>query len=163
MKRRKAAVNAALLVAYLVSAVPALTGVNAHEWVGLAVMAMLLAHAASSLPAFQGRIARARSGESLVQVGYVVLDAALFVVLAVVVVSGVLVSGAVLPALGLYASGYYVWDPLHAIAAKVLFALMMVHVSVHISRIVRAAIRSNGEEPCDNKGEGAHEEVFDER
>ena len=41
------------------------------------------------------------------------------------------VSGAVLPALGLYADGYYFWDPLHAIAAKALLALLLVHVVAH--------------------------------
>ena len=36
-----------------------------------------------------------------------------------------------LPALGLYADGYYFWDPLHAIAAKALLALLLVHVVAH--------------------------------
>ena len=48
-----------------------------------------------------------------------------------VTVSGIMVSGAVLPALGLYADGYYFWDPLHAIAAKALLALLLVHVVAH--------------------------------
>lgn len=33
--------------------------------------------------------------------------------------------------LGLYADGYYFWDPLHAIAAKALLALLLVHVVAH--------------------------------
>ena len=36
----------------------------------------------------------------------------------VATVSGLMVSGTVLPVLGLYAPGYFFWDPLHAIAAK---------------------------------------------
>ena len=51
--------------------------------------------------------------------------------LAVCAVSGVMVSGAVLPAFGLYAEGYFFWDPLHAASAKVLLALLLVHVAVH--------------------------------
>ena len=37
----------------------------------------------------------------------------------------------VLRAFGLYAEGYYFWDPLHAVSAKVLLALLVVHVAVH--------------------------------
>ena len=40
-------------------------------------------------------------------------------------------SGAVLQAFGLYAEGYYTWSPLHAAAAKALFALLLVHMAVH--------------------------------
>ena len=38
-------------------------------------------------------------------------------------VSGIMVSGDVLRAFGWYAEGYYFWDPLHAVSAKVLLAL----------------------------------------
>lgn len=48
-----------------------------------------------------------------------------------VTVSGLGVSGTVLHAFGLYVDGYFVWAPLHAIAAKVLLALLLVHVAVH--------------------------------
>ena len=51
--------------------------------------------------------------------------------LALCVVSGLLVSGDVLPALGLYADGYYFWDPVHAFSAKLLLALIIVHIVVH--------------------------------
>ena len=37
----------------------------------------------------------------------------------------------VIEAVGLYADGYYFWDPLHAMSAKLLLALMLVHVAVH--------------------------------
>lgn len=60
-----------------------------------------------------------------------VLDALIAAALAVCAVSGVMVSGAVLPAFGLYAEGYFFWDPLHAASAKVLLALLLVHVVVH--------------------------------
>ena len=36
-----------------------------------------------------------------------------------------------LPALGLYADGYYFWDPVHAFSAKLLLALIIVHIVVH--------------------------------
>ena len=62
-----------------------------------------------------------------------------------VTVSGIMVSGAVLPALGLYADGYYFWDPLHAIAAKALLALLLVHVVVHWHWLVGFVKNGKGE------------------
>ena len=53
------------------------------------------------------------------------------VALSTVFVSGLGMSGAVLQAFGLYAEGYYTWSPLHAAAAKALFALLLVHMAVH--------------------------------
>ncbi|MEI3231991.1 MAG: DUF4405 domain-containing protein [Gordonibacter pamelaeae] len=67
----------------------------------------------------------------------------------VCVVSGVLVSGAVLPALGYYAQGYYFWDPLHAVSAKVLLALLLVHVVVHARWFMRFAMRGKDTEHAD--------------
>lgn len=62
--------------------------------------------------------------------GRLALNIVLLVALAACVVSGVMVSGAALPSLGLYATGYSFWDPLHAVAAKVLLAALIVHVVV---------------------------------
>ena len=54
------------------------------------------------------------------------------IALAVCVTSGVMVSGAVLPTLGLYAEGYYFWNPLHAVSAKVLLALLLIHLFINV-------------------------------
>ena len=59
------------------------------------------------------------------------------VALAVVMVSGLLISGAILPAFGLYADGYYFWDPLHAASAKVLLALLLIHLATNLGVVVR--------------------------
>lgn len=59
------------------------------------------------------------------------------------VVSGVMVSGAALPSLGLYATGYSFWDPLHAVAAKVLLAALIVHVVVRAPAAL-AVLRQRG-------------------
>lgn len=51
------------------------------------------------------------------------------------VVSGVFVSATVLSAFGLFAPGYFVWDPLHAASAKVLLALVLVHAVSHAGKL----------------------------
>lgn len=61
-----------------------------------------------------------------------VLNGVLLVALAFCVVSGIMVSGALLPSLGLYATGYYFWDPVHALSAKVLLAALLVHIVLRI-------------------------------
>ncbi len=168
MDRKMLAFDVVVLVVYLAAANPAITGIGAHEWLGLGVCLVLVAHAAISGGRAQDRRRRARSenaggggrcrsegaacevtaagasprgpkaapqegksGASAARVARWALDALIAVALAVCAVSGVMVSGAVLPAFGLYAEGYFFWDPLHAASAKVLLALLLVHVAVH--------------------------------
>lgn len=118
MDRRNLAIDAIALVVYLVVATPTITGIGLHEWLGLGVLAVFFAHAAAAL----ARKPRA---------GNLVVDVLVLVALAAVAVSGLMVSGAVLPAFGCYAEGYCFWDPLHAISAKVLLALLLVHAAAH--------------------------------
>ena len=126
---RRIVFDTVLIAAYALVAVPALTGVGAHEWLGVAVVAALLAHCArrGAAPA-RGAAAAGRA----------VLNGLIVVALAACAVSGAMVSGAVLPALGLYARGYFFWDPLHAASAKVLLALLLVHLALNVGAVVRA-------------------------
>ena len=129
-KRSALVVDLIVLVVYLVVANPALTGIGVHEWLGIAAFVAFVAHAAQhgDWVAETSRTAFARP--SVGRTGPFVLDA-LIVAFMTCTVSGVLVSGAVLPALGLYADGFFFWDPLHAASAKVLLALLVVHVVAH--------------------------------
>lgn len=137
MDRRNLIVDVATLVVYLVVANPALTGIGLHEWLGLgafvAFFVHLLLHADWAVEALRGSLSRPSWGRT----GNLVLDALIVVAFMTAMVSGIMVSGAVLPALGLYAEGYYFWDPLHAMSAKALLALLLVHVIVHWRWIVR--------------------------
>lgn len=131
MDRKNFAVDLAALVGTVVVLLPSTTGIAVHEWLGLALFAVLFAHcalhaqwAANALSVFVRRRLAARLGK-------LAFDVLVLVTLVVVLLSGLMVSGAVLPALGLYADGYYFWDPLHAISAKALTAMLLVHVVVH--------------------------------
>ena len=134
-RRRNLAIDLIALVVYLVAANPALTGIGVHEWLGLGVLVAFLAHAAMHLD-WAGSVLGGLGGAPWGTRGNLVLDALILVAFMVVTVSGLCVSGAVLPALGLYSEGYFFWDPLHAIAAKALLALLLVHVIVHGKWIV---------------------------
>lgn len=129
LARRRLVFDVVVLVGYLLSANPAITGIPVHEWVGLGAFVLLAAHCAAR------GMWRGTGGKGL---GLTVLNVLVLLCTALCVVSGVMVSGTVLLALGLFADGYYFWDPLHAVAAKMLLALLLVHVAVHIPWIAGA-------------------------
>ena len=131
MDKKNLAIDAAALLVYLVVANPALTGIGLHEWLGLAVLVVLFVHLLVHIDWCVDAVRSALRHPTLARTGNLVVDVLALVAFVVVTVSGVMVSGAVLPALGLYADGYYFWDPLHAVSAKVLLALLLVHVAAH--------------------------------
>ena len=141
MKRSaKLALDVCAFALYAVVSLPTLTGVGVHEWLGLGILAVLAVHIAAGLGAVV-RMARpmgdgTRSGKAAAMVA---LDALLLAALAVCAVSGLLISGTVLPSFGLFADGYYFWNPLHAASAKLLLALLLVHVVAHWRWIANAA------------------------
>lgn len=145
MDRKNLAVDVVALVVYLVVANPALTGIGLHEWLGLGVLVVFLVHGAVHVEWILDGVRASRKHSSWTRTGNLVLDGLILVVFMVVTVSGLLISGAVLPTFGLYAPGYYFWDPLHAVSAKVLLALLLVHVVLHWKWLVSFLKREKGE------------------
>ena len=131
MDGKRLVVDVVALAVYALVANPAWTGIGLHEWASLGLFVVFIVHCAMHVDwvveTFAGLVRR----PSPARTGNLVLDALTLAALMTTAVSGILVSGAVLPALGLYADGYYFWDPLHAISAKVLLALLLVHVVAH--------------------------------
>lgn len=142
MHRRFFVVDVIVLTLYAASSLPGITSVAVHEWLGLVTFVALAVHLGMHMDwAFHALKPSER--RSAAQAGRLVLDALLLIALVVCVVSGVFVSGAVLPSLGLYAEGYYFWDPLHAASAKVLLALLVVHLVANVRMI--AGLMGKGE------------------
>ncbi|MEC4271755.1 DUF4405 domain-containing protein [Adlercreutzia sp. R25] len=148
MKRSHVLFDVVVLVAYVAAANPVVTGIPLHEFVGLLVVVLVAAHVVASA---DGLLARGRKGG----VARMALNAVLLLSLGTCAVSGVMVSGDVLPALGLYATGYHFWDPLHAFAAKVLLAAIIVHVVVRapaaLAVLRRGASLSGDLDACDER------------
>ncbi len=126
---RKLWIDGIALLVYIVVSLPGLTGVAAHEWLGLAIFVVLAVHLAQHLTTLAPKQTKNRAA----RITRTVLAVALGISLMVVMVSGLMVSGAVLPTFGYYAEGYYFWNPLHAIFAKILLALFQVHLFVNIA------------------------------
>ncbi len=142
-RKKNLAIDIGALVVYLVVANPALTGIGAHEWLGFVVLLAFFVHCAVHGD-WIFSVASGPGSASWGARGNFVLDALILVAFAVVMVSGLCISGAVLPFAGLYAPGYFFWDPLHAISAKVLLALLLVHVVVHWRWIARFSGKRKG-------------------
>jgi len=135
-------VDAVVLVVYALAANPAVTGVSAHEWLGIGALVVVVAHTAMHFDYLIETVRHAAHRHGM-RLAKFMLDAALVVVFMLCCVSGLMVSGAVLPALGLYAEGYYFWDPLHAASAKLLLALLLVHVVANWKLVV-AGVKRKG-------------------
>ncbi len=143
--RKNLIVDLIALAVYAVAANPALTGIGFHEWACLGAFAVFLVHVALHWDWAADAARGALEGPSLARTGNLVLGILLLVAFTVCAVSGLMVSGAVLPAFGLYAEGYYFWGPLHAASAKLLLALLLVHVAAHW-RWVASFIKKKGSE-----------------
>lgn len=97
MRAPRIAFDIMLLAFYLVTANPATTGMPLHEYLGVGVFVLMVAHVVMSGEGLGGRGRWTQR----------VLNGVLLAALAFCVVSGIMVSGALLPSLGLYATGYY--------------------------------------------------------
>lgn len=119
------------LVVYLVVANPAWTGIGVHEWLSLGVCVVLFVHILFHMDWVIKTTKLAFTKPSWVTTGNWCLNVLLLITLVLCMVSGLLISGDVLPNMGLYADGYYFWDPVHSFSAKLLLALIIVHVVIH--------------------------------
>ena len=132
--KKKFIIDMGVLIIYLIAANPSFTGVSLHEWIGLGVLVIFIVHTAVSadrLVTIIRTLKSERKQGKVFGIGHCFLDAVIVIALMVCAVSGLMISGAVLQTFGLYADGYYFWNPLHAVSAKVLLALLVVHVATH--------------------------------
>ncbi len=153
--KRNLAVDMVALAVYLVAANPALTGIGVHEWLGLAVFVVLLVHVALHFDWIVETVKGAARAPSATRLGNLVLDVLSLIAFVVVTVSGLGVSGSVFAAFGVYADGYYFWDPLHAISAKVLLALLVVHVAAHWKWLYNVLKKERGGKNGNDSCEGS--------
>lgn len=126
---------------YLVAANPDVTGLAIHEWVSSGVFVVLVVHAAQHYDWIIETLKKSGERRTPARVGRLVLDILTVVTFMVVTVSGLMVSRFILPLFDLVAPGYFFWNPLHSISAKVLLALLVIHVVVNIGKVI-AMIRS---------------------
>lgn len=137
MGAKRLGLDACALFVFLLVANPTITGIDVHEWLGLGSLVAFVAHVAGSA-VFAKEAGRKKRKRSAATTANRLIDTIMLITMMTCVVSGLMVSGAVLQTLGLYAHGYYFWDPLHAITAKLFFALILVHLVLHWPAIAQA-------------------------
>ena len=149
--KKNLVIDLVALLVYAVVANPMVTGIAVHEWIGLGLLVVMFVHCALHVDwvidvfcrvgrarGAQGntsRLARGGRGDAL-RIARVLLAACLLLSFVACCVSGALISGTVLQLFGWYAPGYYFWDPLHAITAKMFLALIVVHLVVHAKWLI---------------------------
>lgn len=128
---RSVVIDILALLLYIIAANPAITGLGIHEWVSLGVLAIFIVHGIQHYDWVLETLKALSKHPSLTQIANLVLGILLVVVFMVVTVSGIMVSRHILPLFGLVAPGYFFWNPLHSLSAKMLLALVVIHIVIH--------------------------------
>lgn len=125
-------IDAGLLLAFLVTAAPKLTGVTWHEWLGVAVAIPLLVHVAqhwrwiTTVPRrLLDRSLGPRPRLSLLT------TALLYVLVLVVMLSGLLSSKELLPGFGLTEAPDRFWSMMHHKCCDLFLPLVGIHLGLH--------------------------------
>lgn len=143
-------IDVVALIVYLIVANPIITGLAIHEWISLGVFIIFIVHLAVHHDWVVSTIRAALKTPSLATTGNLVIDILILLLFCLDVVSGLLLSRHVLPAVGLYAEGYFIWKPIHALVSKALLALIIVHVVVHwkwFAGLLRRRTDGKGKQP----------------
>jgi hypothetical protein len=140
--RGKLALGATALVTYLAATNTKLTGIPIHEWLSVGVAVVIALHVALDWD-YTIKVLRhfIRKLLSLSRFNLIV-DIALFVVFAAVMLSGFLVSRVVVPLLGMSVPFGPTWRILHSVTATLALPVLGVHVGLHWRWIVKATRRT---------------------
>ena len=136
--KSKLIINIIAVIIYLTAANPAITGIMIHEWISVVCIFVFIVHCAVN---YDWIIATLRRRTEKVGIAHLVLDIAILVVFMLTTVSGLMVSRYILPLFDQVAPGYFFWNPLHSITAKILLALLLIHVVTHFSWFTRLFIK----------------------
>jgi hypothetical protein len=130
--------DAIALIVFLVAMNTALTGIPVHEWLSVLLGVIVLIHLLTEwdwtvhvVIRFFRRLAR------LARLN-LVLDILLFVLFALVMLSGFLVSQSIAPMLGLHVPFGPTWRIIHAMSADAALMVLGLHVGLHWRWFVRA-------------------------
>ncbi len=129
----------ALFCALVVAYNPAWTGLAVHEWLCVVAVVPLLFHVVvnwdQTLQILRRFAVIVRAAPKV----DLIVDAALFVAVVTVTLSGLLISQAVAGALGVRILPSGLWMTVHAMSADATVALLLVHFALHWRWIVKAA------------------------
>lgn len=127
-----------LLVLFVLALSPRMTGLRLHEWIGIAFGVPLIVHLLLSWTWISSTTRRVfRSGDSRTRVN-LVLNAVLFVLIAVEIASGVVISQVAVPSLGFATINDRAWRALHNQTLNLTHLVVGLHVAMNWQWIVAA-------------------------
>lgn len=134
-----AILDCVLLVTYVLLQEPgSATGFVWHEWVGVAFIPLFVAHIVLSWNWIVSNWRRALGNSApRARINYL-LNASLFVLMAIVVVSGIVVSEYAVPAMGVASMGNRRWEQFHNFSASLVIPVAALHLALNWSWIARA-------------------------
>jgi Domain of unknown function (DUF4405) len=127
-----------LFVAALVLQVVRLTGLTAHEWLGLAIAMPLLVHLMLQWQWIVSTWRRATAQKQRRAQFNFLLNSLLFLFMTLAIFSGVLASEVVVPDVALSAGRRRLWSDVHSFTTNTLVALVGLHVALNWRWIVNA-------------------------
>jgi hypothetical protein len=141
-----------LFVAFVVSIDLPLTGLEIHEWLGIALAVALTVHIvqhAGWLASTTRRFVTTASFHN--RVNYV-LGVALFLGFASITVSGLVISHFAMPFFGIHPPGGWFWHWLHVWSAEWMIWVIAVHLGFNWQWLVSATKRLFGRQPARTGG-----------
>ena len=140
MSKRAALVilDATMLLSFIVLMSWRLSGVIAHEWIGLSLIALIIAHLIVHWVWVEGSVSRITRGHRTGTIA-LLLNTALFIAMGTALVSGVVISKIVFPN-HLLPGDYLHWHSLHENASTITLFIVGLHVALNWDRI-RSSVR----------------------
>jgi hypothetical protein len=129
-----------LLTLFLLIQSPRITGVFAHEVIGLAIAAPLVIHLLLSWHWIIAKGKRMRAGSLRARFNYSV-NVALFIAMVVAIVTGTVVSRSLLPALGIATIYDADWYEVHDASSNVLLVAIGLHLAMNWGWVLAALRR----------------------
>lgn len=130
------AFDLAMLLGFCVVQSVRLGGIAFHEWLGIALIAVFVAHLLLSWNWISAQtsylVRRVRRG----RIGYL-LNFALFVITVIVIFTGMMISEAALPAFGINMQFNAYWRQLHALSSNLMTLLVGLHVALNWDWILK--------------------------
>jgi len=150
--RERLALDAVALVAVVMAANPALTGIALHEWIGFALTVPLLIHAVVNWEWVVHTVTRLFGKLRATSRVNLVVDIGLFASIVGVTLSGILVVPGLAASLGLQASG--AWHLVHLTTSNLTIAFTLLHLALHarwigsvVGRMVAAPSAAHARSP----------------
>src|SRR5689334_8230265 len=119
-----------MLLSFVVLMSWRLSGLVAHEWIGLALIALIFAHLIAHWGWVEATAVRAVRHKPRGRVIPLLLNALLFVTMGVAVVSGVVISKVVFPNT-LLPGAYLQWHELHESSSTITVFVLGLHVALN--------------------------------